>query len=280
MGSQAIEANLDSNATGLAEAFPFTATASGQVGSFNFFLDETSAATKIYLGIYKDSSGKPGSLLTQGSTTQLYPGTWNSVTVTAASVTSGTAYWIAILGTTGGIPYFYDRSTTTCHSQTSSQSNLTSLPSTWTTGKTWNTCYITAYAVTGSSPATVMIGDQMVEASLDKNPAGRAEAFPAIANTTGSVGSIAVYLDPTSGSGPVTVGLYADNGSDHPGTLLGQGPQPVRLREPGIRSRSRRAALLPASDIGSPVWEPRPQVRTSATGRQPSAIAKLRRRRI
>src|ERR1700680_400404 len=67
-----------------------------------------------------------------------------------------------------------------------------------------------------------MIGDQAVESSLDKNPAGRAEAFPATANTTGSVGIIALYLDPTSGSGPVYAGLYADN-SGHPGTLLGQG---------------------------------------------------------
>ncbi len=223
MGDQAIESSLDTNTTGLAEAFPVTATASGQVGSINFFLDESSAATKVYVGIYKDASGKPGTLLTQGSTTQLYPGTWNSVTVTAASVTSGTAYWIAILGATGGQVYFYDRSTTTCHSQTSSQSNLTSLPSTWTTGKTWNTCYISAYAVTGTSPATVMIGDQVVESYLDKNPAGRAEAFPAIANSTGSVGIISLYLDPTSGTGPVSVGLYADSGSDHPGTLLGQG---------------------------------------------------------
>jgi hypothetical protein len=222
VGNQAIEANLDSNATGLAEAFPVTATASGTVGSINFFLDESSAATKIYVGIYKDSSGKPGSLLTQGSGTQFYPGTWNSITVTAASLTSGTAYWIAILGTTGSKPYFYDRSTTACHSQTSSQTNLTSLPSTWSTGTTWNTCYISAYAVSSTLPTTVMIGDQAVEAYLDKNPAGRAEAFPATANTTGSVGTIALYLDPTSGTGPVSVGLYADN-SGHPGTLLGQG---------------------------------------------------------
>jgi len=223
VGDQTIESNIDSNATGLAEAFPATATASGQVGSINFFVDESSAATKIYVGIYKDASGTPGSLLTQGSTTQLAPGTWNSVTVSAVSLTSGTAYWIAILGTTGGTPYFRDRSTTTCHSQTSSQSNLTSLPSTWSTGKTWNTCYISAYAVSGTFPATVMIGNQAVESNLDKNPAGRAEAFPATANTTGSVGTIALYLDPTSGSGPVYVGLYADNGNDHPGTLLGQG---------------------------------------------------------
>jgi RHS repeat-associated protein len=222
VGDQAIESNIDSNAVGLAEAFPVTATTSGQVGSINLFLDESSASTKVYLGIYSDASGKPGALLTQGSATQLAPGTWNSVTVSAVGLTSGTAYWIAILGTTSGVPYFRDRSTTACQSQTSSKSNLTSLPSTWTTGKSWDTCYISAYAVSGTLPATVPIGNQAVESSLDKNPAEQAEAFPAMANATGSVGTISLYLDPTSGSGPVYVGLYADN-NDNPGTLLGQG---------------------------------------------------------
>ncbi len=222
-GNQTLEPNLDSNAVGLAEAFPVTATAGGQVGSINFFLDESSTSTKVYVGIYGDSGGKPGSLLTQGNTTQLYPGTWNSVAVTAASLTSGTAYWIAILGTTGGKPYFYDQSTTSCNSQTSSQSNLTSLPSTWSKGKSWNTCNISAYAVTGTLPSTDVIGDQVIESNLDSNPAEQAEAFPAIANTTGSISSLDLYLDPTSGAGPVYIGLYADNGHDHPGTLLGQG---------------------------------------------------------
>jgi len=223
VGIQTLQTNLDTNAKGLAEAFPVTAVASGQVGSINFFLDESSTATKIYVGIYSNSNGNPGALLTQGNTTQLYPGTWNTATVSAVSLTSGTSYWIAILGTTSGQPYFYDQSTTACNSQTSSQTTLTSLPSTWIKGKTWNTCYISAYAVTGTLPATAMIGNQYVESYLDKNPAGRAEAFPNIANTTGSVGAIDLYLDPTSGSGPVYVGLYADSGSNHPGALLGQG---------------------------------------------------------
>lgn len=150
-GDQTIESNLDSNAVGSAEAFPITATVSGQVTSINFFLDESSTATKVYLGIYSDSSGKPGSLLTQGSTAQLFPGTWNSVSVSAANITSGTAYWIAILGASGGKAYFYDQNTSACSSQTSSQSNLTALPSTWSKGRSWGTCYISAYAVSGAS---------------------------------------------------------------------------------------------------------------------------------
>jgi len=222
VGSQIIGSNLDSDAAGVAEAFPVTAAATGQVNSMNFFLDESSTAKKVYVGIYNDSNGSPGTLLTQGSTTQLFPGTWNTATVSSATITSGTSYWIAILGTTSGKPYFYDQAGS-CTSQTSSQSNLASLPSTWSKGKTWSTCSISAYAVSGTLAATVPIGNQVVEANLDKNPAQQAEAFPNVSNATGTVTAINLYLDSTSGSGPVYIGLYADNGKTHPGTLLGSG---------------------------------------------------------
>src|SRR5262249_38122098 len=126
-GDQTIESNIDSNSVGIAEAFPATATASGQVGSINVFLDAASASTKVDVGIYADSAGHPGTLLTQGNSTQLHPGTWNTFTVPAVNLTSGTAYWITILGVTGGVPMFRDRNVTGCHSLTSSQTTLTSL---------------------------------------------------------------------------------------------------------------------------------------------------------
>lgn len=241
VGNSAVEANLDSDSVGTAEAFPATAAVSGQVGSVNLFLDESSTATTVYVGIYRDASGQPGTLLTQGSATQLFPGTWNTVPITAVSLTTGTPYWIAVLGASGGKPYFYDRSTTSCQSQTSSQINLTSLPSSWVKGKSWNTCYLSAYAVSGTYAATVILGDQALETNLDKNAAGQAEAFPVAANSSGSVTGLALYLDPTSGAGPVYAGLYTDNGGK-PGSLLAQGstssPLPGQWNQIAITSSS------------------------------------------
>jgi len=266
VGGQTIESNLDSNAAGVAEAFPVTAISSGQVTSINFFLDESSASTKVVVGLYTESGGNPGTLLTQGNTSQLFPGTWNSVSVTATTLTSGTTYWIAILGASGGKPYFHDRSTTACHSQTSSQSTLTLLPGTWSKGTSWNTCYISAYAVAGTLPATVMIGNQAVETNLDKNPAKQAEAFPALANTTGSVATINLYLDPTSGTGPVSVGLYADNGHNHPGTLLGQGStsspvagiwNPISIAASSINAGTRYWIAVLGTQATSPYFRDR-----------------------
>ena len=276
VGNQTIESNIDSNAKGVAEAFPATASASGQVGSINVYLDPTSVATKVYMGIYADSSGHPGTLLTQGSITQFSLGAWNNVPVTPVNITSGTKYWITILGT-GNKPYFRDRSTTACQSVTSSQTTLTSLPSTWSTAQSWNTCYISAYAVTGTTTPTVLIGNQAVETLLDKNPAGRAEAFPFPANATGTVGIIYLYLDPTSGTGPVIAGIYTDN-SGHPGTLLGQGNIAHPVAGSWNQIPSLPATSRSAINTGLRCWGQRPQVHISAIVRHKLVTAKRRRK--
>jgi hypothetical protein len=70
---------------------------------------------------------------------------------------------------------------------------------------------------TGNAP----VGDQAVETAPDSNPVGTAEAFPFVASTTGGVDTMHVYIDTTNTASSVVVGIFADSGSGHPGTLLG-----------------------------------------------------------
>jgi hypothetical protein len=140
---------LDSNPVGRAEAFQATASASGTLGSLTVYLDSSSAATGIAVGIYANGNGHPSALLTQGSSTQLTRGAWNTISVPPANITAGTVYWITILGTQGGTPAFRDRRTGGCSSETSSQSGLNSLPATWTTGTVYTDCPLSGY---GSTP--------------------------------------------------------------------------------------------------------------------------------
>ena len=140
VGDTAIEPSTDSDAIGLAEAFQFTASGSGTVTNLNVYVDASSTATTLVAGLYADTSGHPGSLLTQGSVTGPVSGSWNAVTVPTATVTSGATYWLALLGASGsGSLAFRDRC---CGggtvSYTSAQSNLTSLPSTWSNGAQWH----------------------------------------------------------------------------------------------------------------------------------------------
>jgi hypothetical protein len=144
-GDQAIESSLDSDNRGVAEAFQTTATASGTLSSITVYLDSTSTATKIYTGLYADNGGHPGALLSQGSSTQLNSGRWNVISTLGIPIVSGTKYWIVILGTTNGTPFFRDRHNGACKSETSQQTTLTTLPATWITGAVYADCPISAF---------------------------------------------------------------------------------------------------------------------------------------
>jgi hypothetical protein len=145
IGDTAVENQHDQNSSGRAEAFQATATASGTVAKMSVYLDAASDAAKATIGIYTDTGAtKPGTLVTQGSSTTLTPGAWNTITVPSAALTSGTKYWIALLGTGTGTIRFRDVSGG-CRSETSSSGTLTALPATWATGTKYSDCPLSAY---------------------------------------------------------------------------------------------------------------------------------------
>jgi hypothetical protein len=137
---------VDSNAVGTAEAFPASATASGTLSALAVYLDTRSTATNIVVGLYRDNgSGHPGTLIVQGSKSNPIKAAWNTVFVSATPVTAGTQYWMVILGTGSGRAYFRDRKNGPCRSESSSQTSLTSLPGTWTTGQLFTDCPLSGF---------------------------------------------------------------------------------------------------------------------------------------
>jgi len=107
LGDQNVESTLDSNADGRAQAFQTTGSANGVLSSLSMYVDPTSTASQIEIGLYSDAGGHPSSLLTQAVFTP-QAGVWNTVSVPPAAVVSGTRYWIAVLGLGSGRPYFRD----------------------------------------------------------------------------------------------------------------------------------------------------------------------------
>jgi outer membrane protein assembly factor BamB len=145
LGDQTIETQLDHNPAGVAEAFQTTATTSGTADAVSVYLDANSSATQVIVGVYADNgSGHPGSLLTQVSKSQPTAGAWNTLTLPVASITQGKSYWVAILGASGTVR-FHDRSHGGCSSETNATTNLSALPSTWTTGNTYTDCPVSLY---------------------------------------------------------------------------------------------------------------------------------------
>jgi hypothetical protein len=144
LGDQTLYSGLDSNSAGKAETFRTTAVTSGTLSKLLTYVDSTSSATTLVVGVYSDLAGHPGSLLAQGSATPVN-GAWNTISIAPVNVMSGTSYWIALLAPNGTLQ-FRDRSCGCANpSETSAQTTLTSLPATWTTGVVYHDAPASAY---------------------------------------------------------------------------------------------------------------------------------------
>ncbi len=152
VGDSTISSVADTDGAGLAEAFLSTASTAGSLGELHVYLDGTSRATKVTIGVYSDNAGHPGTLLAQGSTSSPATG-WNTIAVTPVSISAGVKYWLALLGT-GGTIAFRDHC---CGAGSAAENNagsaLTSLPSTWSSGARWSDGSASLYgATTGETP--------------------------------------------------------------------------------------------------------------------------------
>jgi hypothetical protein len=73
------------------------------------YLDGSSTAAQVMLGLYSDNGGSPAQLLGAATISSPRAGAWNGVPLTV-NVTSGQRYWLAILqpSNAGGTLYFRD----------------------------------------------------------------------------------------------------------------------------------------------------------------------------
>jgi hypothetical protein len=136
LGDQVLEPKVDFNNEGLAEASQSVATTSGAISKASIYLDATSAATHVIVGICSDSVVHRGTLLSSGTLTFPSAGAWDDVPMTPTTITAGTTYWIAVLSPVGSRTVkFRDRCCSGAGTvETSLQTTLTTLPATWSRG--------------------------------------------------------------------------------------------------------------------------------------------------
>lgn len=229
LGTQTIGGEHDGNPPGSAEAFSATASTTGTVGSLAVYVSSTSKAATVVVGLYAESGLGPGALLTQGSTGSPQAGAWNQITVPPVKVSAGSKYWIAVLGPAGtGEVNFRDTSGGSLSVQ-SSQMSLTALPSTWSTGLTWSSSPVSAYAsgtvatspVLSVAPASLNMeasagGPDPPSASLNIENAGAGT----LSFTTSSDSSW-LSVAPASGSAPQKLSVFASDAGLKAGTYTG-----------------------------------------------------------
>jgi PKD repeat protein len=131
MGDKNVEPWIETRAQGTAEAFQTVPAKSNVVTNVQVYLDAGSTATELVVGIYKNKYGHPGNRIAEGKISNPKAGAWNSVPISAASVTAGRPYWIAILGSKGQIAFRDQVGSSVGLMETSASKTLTSLPYTW-----------------------------------------------------------------------------------------------------------------------------------------------------
>jgi hypothetical protein len=150
VGNPVVEAQTNPNDAGIAEAFHSIAADDGWIADVSLYLDSESKASTVAVGIYGDNGGHPGSLLTSARATLPISGDWNSIRVPPVRVAHGEPYWIAVLSPTGSGQIAYrDRccgGKGTDVSETSLETSLESLPTSWSSGKRWPDGPLSAYA--------------------------------------------------------------------------------------------------------------------------------------
>ena len=145
LGDQSIESSVDSTPARSPHAFSFVDQITGTPTSISVYVDGQNLATTLIAGLYSDSGGRPASLLAAGSVAFPQAGAWNRVGLASApTVSAGTRYWVAVLAKNGML-YFRVGSGTGCNSATSSNSSLSSLPSSWRRPHLGSDCPISAY---------------------------------------------------------------------------------------------------------------------------------------
>jgi hypothetical protein len=127
------------------------------------YVGSESTATSLVVGLYSDRGGHPGNLLAGGVNPSPTAGAWNQVALDSSpSVSSGSTYWLVLLGLGGRLAFRDENPGTANCSEISAEGDLTSLPATWTSGPRWTTCSASAYIseTTSGSSASPAAGTQ------------------------------------------------------------------------------------------------------------------------
>jgi Concanavalin A-like lectin/glucanases superfamily len=118
---------------GTAQSYRATSKNKSVITGVKVFLASGSAATELVAGVYSDNAGHPGTLLTQGKRNSPQTNTTNTVVVPPITLEAGKTYWVAILGSKGGIK-FSMKTGSTIPTEICKTTGLTTLPATWMPG--------------------------------------------------------------------------------------------------------------------------------------------------
>ena len=148
VGSSLLYSSTDTNRAGQAEAFRNVASVSGPVDSLSVYLASGNTASKVELGLYREASGRPSSLLGRCVIAAPKAGRVEHVRDDGAerhARAAPTGRRCCSPGAALGTLRFRSKGSSGSEAVGSSSTRLTQAPATWSTGPSWN----------GSGPASL-----------------------------------------------------------------------------------------------------------------------------
>jgi PKD repeat protein len=136
-GNNIIEDQIVTIPQGNAVAYQAITSNTNVTTQLNIYLDATTLATDVKIGIYNDNKGHPGSILAKADLINPKSGV-NTVTVPAVKLTAGKPYWLAVVGVNGNISLRGRANANAALMETTASSTLKILPGNWSSGSTMN----------------------------------------------------------------------------------------------------------------------------------------------
>lgn len=234
LGNQSLVASADSVGARAAEAFAFTARATGTTKELRVFVPAQNRATRLLVAVFADVSGRPGRMLSAGSARTPSWGSWTSAKVGATRLTMGHVYWIAA-GGDGGSLVVRDRRGGSCKGEHAYRAGMSSLPRTWSGGRSLSRCAVSAYVEGVPMAESASTGGVEPTASA----ASVTPSLTSQASTASVTSASGASGDSSAASSPANTGAVGD--------LPPAAMAPVDITPPGITGTVQQGSTLTAS---------------------------------
>jgi glucose/arabinose dehydrogenase/PKD repeat protein len=235
LGFDAIGLNHSSAPAGAGEAYRLTATATGVATRLRLYVDDSTTADALVLGLYADGSGEPTSLLGAGRLDGLTTGAWNEVTLASGvALTAGTEYWFGLLNPTGsgGTLAWRDHAggLSGGPENTSAGRTMSELPALWSSLGSYFDGPVSGYAVSSGppAPAVLSVSPSSLSFSATEGEGSPAAKTLTVSNSGGGTLDFTASADapwlsttPASGTAPQAVTVAADTSGLTAGTYTG-----------------------------------------------------------
>ncbi len=258
-----VDVNTDPNKVGITQilststttanrrAMPFVVSSSGFLTSITMY--HAGGSGKMQLGVYADSNGLPGALISETQEVDTSANTgWQTVQLqNAASVSEGQSIWLAwVYENNPGI--FYDSgSPGRANINQTWDDNADNMPATFgnsTTADFRYSIYATLSEDGGGSDDSATVGIDTIGSQTSTN--GSRRAAPYVMPEDGDLESISIYHE--GGSGGLILAVYADN-NGAPGELLASTGEVQLSSSAGWQSAALPADLAPIQS-GEAIW--------------------------